>query len=82
MNYKIHVYDPVEEAVENTKQLFSNKIEYHNTPQECVNSSKLCVVINFNKQYKDLTNWSKDGYIIDCWRSITSNSNNIFYIGK
>jgi UDPglucose 6-dehydrogenase len=82
MNYKIHVYDPVEEAVENTKQLFSNKIEYHSTPQECVNNSKLCVVINFNKQYKDLTNWSKDGYIIDCWRSITSNSNNIFYIGK
>jgi UDPglucose 6-dehydrogenase len=82
MNYKIHVYDPVEEAVDNTKQVFSNKIQYYNTPQECVNSSKLCVVINFNKQYKDLTNWSKDGYIIDCWRSIASNSNNIFYIGK
>jgi UDPglucose 6-dehydrogenase len=82
MNYKIHVYDPVEEAVENTKQIFSNKINYHSTPKNCVGSSKLCVIINSNKEYKDLTNWVKDGYIIDCWRSITSKSNNIYYLGK
>jgi UDPglucose 6-dehydrogenase len=82
MNYNIHVYDPVEEAVENTKQIFSNKINYHITPKDCVGSSKLCVIINYNKEYKDLTNWIKDGYIIDCWRSITSKSNNIYYLGK
>lgn len=82
MNYKIHVYDPVEEAVENTNLVFSNKIKYYKTPEECVNNSKLCIVINFNKQYKDLTNWVKDGYIIDCWRSISSKSNNIYYLGK
>ena len=82
MNYKIHVYDPVEEAVENTKLVFSNKIKYYKTPEECVNNSKLCIVINFNKQYKDLTNWVKHGYIIDCWRSISSKSNNIYYLGK
>jgi UDPglucose 6-dehydrogenase len=82
MNYIIHVYDPVEEAVKNTKQVFGNKIKYYSTPHECVYKSKLCVVINFNKQYKDLTNWLKDGYIIDCWRSISSNSNNIYYLGK
>lgn len=82
MNYKIHVYDPVEEAVENTRLLFSDKIMYHKTPEECVTGSKLCIVINFNKEYNNLLTWAKNGYIIDCWRSLSSKSENIYYIGK
>jgi UDPglucose 6-dehydrogenase len=82
MNYKIHVYDPVGEAVQNTKQLFSDKIVYHNSAQDCVKSTKLCLLVNHNKQYKDLENWSGDGYVIDCWRSLTSKSSNIYYLGK
>lgn len=82
MGYKINVYDPVKEAVENTKILYSDKIIYHTNAKNCVDSTKLCIVINFNKEYKDLTNWVKEGYIIDCWRTITSQTKNVYYIGK
>ena len=82
MNYIINVYDPVDEATENTKQLFFDKIKYHNTPQECVQSSKLCILINYNKQYKDIVNWANERFIIDCWRNLNSKTKNIYYLGK
>jgi UDPglucose 6-dehydrogenase len=84
MNYKIYVYDPVEEAVENTKQLFGDKIEYCNTPKECIENSKLCVITNPNKEYENLLSTAqKDSYIIDCWRYYKNKNNlNIINIGK
>jgi len=82
MNYKIHVYDPVEEAVENTKSTFSNKIEYHKTPEGCIKATKLCVLINPNKKYTEIINLISDQiFIIDCWRSIKEKSKKIIYIG-
>lgn len=82
MNYKIHVYDPIEEAVQNTKQLFEDKIVYHNTPEQCAKSSKLCILINPNKNYAQLIDWiEEDGFVIDCWRSIKQKSKKIVYVG-
>ena len=83
MNYKIHVYDPVEEAVENTKLLFSDKIRYHKTPEECVRATKLCILINPNKKYTEILNLISDhSFVIDCWRSIKQKSRKIIYIGQ
>ena len=82
MNYKIHVYDPIEEAVQNTKQLFEDKIVYHDTPEQCAKSSKLCILINPNKNYAQLIDWiEEDGFVIDCWRSIKQKSKKIVYVG-
>lgn len=82
MNYKIHVYDPIEEAVLNTKNVFSDRIVYHDTPQECVQKTKLCILVNNNKKYQNLLEWIKDGFLIDCWRSFEDKNNQIYYIGK
>lgn len=82
MNYKVHVYDPVEEAVTNTKQIFENNIIYHDTAEQCVRSSKLCVLINPNKAYSKLLDWTDDdNIIIDCWRYFKIKSKKVIYIG-
>lgn len=82
MNYKVHVYDPVEEAVVNTKQIFQNNIIYHDSAEECVKSSKLCVLINSSKDYSKLLSWmGDDNILIDCWRFFKIKSKKIIHIG-
>ena len=85
LKYKIHVYDPLEEALENVKLVFGDRLSYHSDYSTCAKSSNLVVISNPDKKYENILDWKQDLYVIDCWRSIHSPANQnkrIFYIGK
>ena len=81
-NYDIHVYDPVIEAQENTKNLFGDKIKYYDNFIDCFYASKQLVVVNYYKEFKVLEDRAtKENIILDCWRSFDFKNANVIKIG-
>lgn len=49
---KIQVYDPL--AIENTKNVFSDKIFYADSILECINNSDCVIIMNSNNEFKNM----------------------------
>ncbi len=65
------VFDPL--ALENTRVVFGDAIEYASSAEECLEKVDICVVANRDKEYKHAV----EAYlpcnpliVIDCWRMI------------
>ena len=43
-NIDVHVYDPIDGAVENTRAAYGDKIKYYKNYKDCVKVSKFCVI--------------------------------------
>ena len=70
-NLRIVVYDPL--AIENTRTLFKDSIEYVSSAEECLAQSSLCVITQCSDEFKSaVESYSPDGpmKIVDCWRDI------------
>ena len=62
-------YDPL--AIENTKVLFNEKIEYVSSAEECLAMSSVCVITTPDQVYKQALETYKTNHpitVIDCWR--------------
>jgi len=69
-NIKVHVYDPIEEAIKNTQLVHGDKIKYYKNYEDCVKVSKFCVIINMYDEFESLEkNLCDDHVVFDCWRS-------------
>jgi UDPglucose 6-dehydrogenase len=81
-DYKINVFDPVEEAMENTRQIFGDKLIYHPNFIDCFNSSKQLIILNPYKEFKILENLvDDDNFVLDCWRSYEFKKGKILSVG-
>jgi UDPglucose 6-dehydrogenase len=70
---EIFCYDPVPQAVENTKLIFGDKITYCSSFQECVKEADCIVILNPTKEYSGISKLlNKDNTVIDCWRYFDS----------
>ena len=68
---KVSVYDPL--AMESTRAMLGNRIEYANSVQDCLSRSYLCVIATPWEEFRCID----DSYItynptiiIDCWRAL------------
>ena len=66
---KVTVCDPL--AMENTRAVFGNRINYANSVKDCISQSRVCVITTSSDEFKRID----DGYlansptnIINCWR--------------
>jgi UDPglucose 6-dehydrogenase len=66
---RVTVYDPL--AMENTRAVLGNKIDYAKSVRDCLAQSNLCVITTRDKEFKDID----ESYVahdpttmIDCWR--------------
>jgi len=80
---RIVVYDSL--AIENTKAVFGDAIEYVCSPEECLAESGLCVVALRVPEFKQAVESymsSKPLIVVDCWRMIdaTRLHQNIKYV--
>ncbi|MBI4242575.1 MAG: UDP-glucose/GDP-mannose dehydrogenase family protein, partial [Planctomycetes bacterium] len=67
----IWVYDPL--AMEETKRMLGNRINYAKDLKECVSKSAVCVVTTSDSEYKDIDDSCiahNPFTLIDCWRII------------
>ncbi len=76
----VTAFDPL--AMEDTRVLFGDEINYANSVEECLGSSPVCVVTLMSKDYKNaIENYhpEKPLTIVDCWRQLDKNNlhNNI-----
>ena len=71
-NIKITVYDPL--AMENTREIFRDKINYADSVKDCISKSNICVITTQAKEFKDIKpGWLKPKTVlIDCWRTLDS----------
>jgi UDPglucose 6-dehydrogenase len=80
---KVIVYDS--HALENTHQLFKNKIMYASSPEECILAGSVAVFLTQDDKYKNISPkiFTKNITIIDCWRQIKYKKleSQIHYIG-
>lgn len=81
--FKVIVYDPL--AVENTKQVFGDKIEYAYSVKEVFEKSPFVVITTQDKEYKDISESDIVHFpttILDCWREVRhlENSSKVNYI--
>jgi UDPglucose 6-dehydrogenase len=66
---KVSVYDPL--AMENTKTVLGDRVEYTPSVRECMSDSRLCVIATQAEEFKhiDASYIGNDSMtIIDCWR--------------
>jgi UDPglucose 6-dehydrogenase len=82
-NVEVFVYDPL--ALENTKAVFSDRIQYSCSVEDCVSKSPVCVITTPDREFKNIDTNSiiyKHVSIIDCWRILdpTQFGTNIEYI--
>jgi UDPglucose 6-dehydrogenase len=83
MNYTIHVYDPVEEALDNTKNIFQDSINYHKNFQNCFMSTKFSIIINPYKEFEKIDDIGNDSNVVlDCWRSYNFKKVKTVFVGK
>lgn len=72
---KVTVYDPL--AVDNTKNVFRDKIQYAKSVRECLSRSSCWVITTPDEKFKNIDNGfviSKPTIIIDCWRILNPQS--------
>jgi len=68
-NVKIAVYDPL--AMNNTKNIFGNKIQYTKSIRDCFSRSSCWVITTPDKKFKKINDSfvaKSPTVIIDCWR--------------
>jgi len=66
---EITVYDPL--AMNNTRNIFGDKIQYAKSIKDCLSSSSLWVITTPDKKFKNIDNsfvTNNSTVIIDCWR--------------
>ena len=69
--YHIHVFDPLDEAIENTRQVFGNRVECHESHKDCVLATECSVYMHFGATYPELADFVPSHHIaIDCWRTL------------
>jgi len=69
--YKVKVYDPM--GLYGAIKYLDNKVEYHDTPHQCVKNTDLCIIATAWEEFKRLyPNWYKKlmrtPNVYDCWR--------------
>jgi len=70
-NIKILAYDPINLAIEETKKVFGDKINYTNSLKDALKNKVILIML----PYKELKNKiSKNKVIIDCWRIVSNNA--------
>ena len=74
MKAKIRIHDP--KAIENTKRIFANRIEYARSVSDALKNSHCVVIMTQWKQYEALNNNSiknmRKKLIIDCRRILAN----------
>jgi UDPglucose 6-dehydrogenase len=68
---RIVVYDPL--AIENTKVIFNDQIEYVSSAKECLEASSLSIIMTREAEYKacvESYSGSKLISVVDCWRLV------------
>ena len=77
---KVNVYDPL--AIENTKQIFKDKIKYFDSISKCVHESNILVIMNSDIEYSKISHKDFSGkeipLVIDT-RRILKNTSNLNY---
>lgn len=66
---EVTVYDPL--AMENTKAVFGNSIQYANSAKDCISRSPLCIITTQWTEFKVIDDSyieNKPYIVIDCWR--------------
>jgi len=69
LNVKVTVYDPL--AMDNTRVVFRDKIDYANSIKNCVSRSPLCVITTQESEFKTIDDTflvHNPSILIDCWR--------------
>jgi UDPglucose 6-dehydrogenase len=70
---KIIVYDPL--AMENTRAVFGNRINYADSARACVSQASLCIITTPLDEFRHIDNSyiaNNPTVIIDCWRILDS----------
>jgi UDPglucose 6-dehydrogenase len=65
----IIAYDPL--AIDNTKNIFKDRIQYASSVVDCIAASSICVIMGQHKEFKPIDNdliGNRKITIIDCWR--------------
>ena len=66
---EVVVYDPL--AMDNTKEVFKDKIEYAKSVKDCLSRSSLWVITTPDKEFKNIDDsfvGNTPPTVIDCWR--------------
>jgi UDPglucose 6-dehydrogenase len=63
-------YDPL--ALESTRAVFGDRIQYAGSLKDCVDKAAVCVVATMAPEFKDLSasDFSGPAVVIDCWRML------------
>jgi UDPglucose 6-dehydrogenase len=83
---KISVYDPL--AIENTRKVFGEKIDYAKSVKSCISSSSVVIITTPEKEFLKINKnyFTKLTTVIDCWRILQDKSlgKNVIYdaLGK
>lgn len=78
------MYDPLEEALNAMRLIYQDTLDYHASAETCIKATNLCIVINPDKEYTEMNEWSTDDHVIfDCWRtlSLTKGTHICFGVG-
>ena len=80
---KVTVHDP--RAMENTKNVFKNKINYAKSVRDAISGSQCVIIMTQWKQYEKLTNSDfkqmKNKFVIDCRRMLIRKKLDVDYFG-
>ena len=69
--YDVHVFDPIAEATDNTRKIFGDRLEYHESLQGCVTATECSVYMHFGADYPELATFVPSHHtVIDCWRTL------------
>jgi len=82
MNAKIIIHDP--KAIENTKKVFEDKINYAKTVRDALSKSQCVIIMTQWKQYKKLNNnefkYMEKKFVIDCRRMLIEKQLDVDYL--
>ena len=82
MKAKIIIHDP--KAIENTKQVFGDKINYGKTVRDALSKSECVIIMTKWKQYEKLNNnefkYMKRKFVIDCRRMLVEKQLDVDYL--
>jgi UDPglucose 6-dehydrogenase len=67
--YQINTFDPLEDAVDRTKDIYEDWITYYYSHENCVKNSDCIIYTHFGTSYDELQSIvSHNQVVIDCWR--------------